>query len=343
VVVGAPVFAVLGAKLARRALLMGLIALFAVGNIASALAPGYLPLVFLRFLTGLPHGAYFGVAALVAASMVAGDKRAQAVSRMMLGLTIANVIGAPLATWFGQFLSWRAAYGTVGAIGAVTVVLLARYVPNIQAGAGASPLRELGALGRKQVWLTLGVAAIGSGGMFSVYTYVAPTLINVTGLPLFAVPIALSVWGIGMVLGNLIGARLADRALTPTIFGLLLWNAVILVLYWLDAGSVWMVLPTILLLGTGFALVPALQTRLMDVAADAQTLAASLNHSALNIANALGAWLGGLVIATGYGWAATGWVGAVLAVFGVALFAVSVGGGAPDSAPNRIAPEDAPL
>src|ERR1700736_940375 len=321
VVVGAPVIAVLAAKLSRRMLLLALMTVFAAGNVASALAPDYGWLVVLRFLTGLPHGAYFGVASLVAARMAQPNQRARAVGRVMLGLAVATLLGVPLATSFGQTLGWRAAFVAVGAIGALATLLIWRFVPADRADADASPLRELGALRRLQVWLTLG---IGAGGMFAVFSYITPTLVEVAGIREGLVPFVLCVFGTGMIIGNVAGSRLADRALLPTMGGLLVWNATVLGLLVFTAGHAWLAVTNVLLIGTGFAIVPGLQTRLMDVAADAQTLAAALNHSAFNIANALGAWTGGLAIAAGYGWTSTGWVGTSFALGGLGVFAMSL-------------------
>jgi DHA1 family inner membrane transport protein len=324
VVVGAPLIAVGAARWPRHRLLLVLMTCFAVGNVASALSPSYISLMVVRFLAGLPHGAYFGVASLVSASLVPVSERARAVGRMMLGLTGATLAGVPLATWMGQSHSWRAAYVLVAAIGFAAVVLIYRFVPRAPPVAGASPMRELKALGRGQVWLTLGVGSVGFGGLFCVYSYITPTLTQVSGLPLRYVPYVLAVFGVGMILGNLLGAWLADRALTRTIGGLLIWNAVVLGLFSITAGHARLITIVVLLVGTGVAIVPALQIRLMDVAQDAQTLAAALNHSAFNIANALGAWLGGLAIAGGLGWASTGWVGALLALGGLLIFGVSL-------------------
>jgi DHA1 family inner membrane transport protein len=324
VVVGAPLIAVGAARWPRHRLLLLLMACFVVGNLASAVAPGYVSLIVVRFLAGLPHGAYFGVASLVSASLVPASERARAVGRMMLGLTGATLAGVPLATWIGQSLSWRAAYVLVAAIGVAAWLLIYRCVPRAPPVAGASPARELNALRRIQVWLTLGVGSIGFGGLFCVYSYITPTLTEVSGLPIRYVPYVLAVFGVGMILGNLIGSWLADRALMRTIGGLLIWNAVVLGLFSITASHVLLLTMTVLLVGTGVAIVPALQIRLMDVAKCAQTLAASLNHSAFNIANALGAWLGGIAIAGGLGWASTGWVGALLALAGFLIFTVSL-------------------
>lgn len=320
VVIGAPVIATLAARLSRRTLLLLLMVLFAVGNIASALSSSYGNLMVFRFISGLPHGAYFGVASLVAASMADVGQRAKAVGRVMLGLTLATLLGSPLATWIGQLMGWRAAFVMVGVIGALTALLVMLWLPKDKVEDGASPLRELGALKRKQVWLTLGIAAVGSGGLFAVFSYIAPTLIHQTGMSPASVPLVLIVFGVGMILGNIFGSRLADRSLMGTIVGVLIWNVVILTTFYLVADIAWATVLVVLLTGGSFALVPALQTRLMDVAEDAQTLAAALNHSAFNIANALGAWLGGVSIAAGFGWSSTGWVGAGLAAGGILLF-----------------------
>ncbi|MBJ7417732.1 MAG: MFS transporter, partial [Niveispirillum sp.] len=309
VVVGAPVIAVLAAKLSRRTLLIALMVVFALANTASALAPTYEAMLAFRFLSGLPHGAYFGVAALVASGLVPVNRRAQAVARVMLGLTIATIIGVPLANGIGQMVGWRWGFALVGALGVTTVTLLTLYAPKDRPLPGASPLRELSALGQRQVWLTLGIGAIGFGGMFCVYTYLASTMMEVTGVAPATVPLALAVFGVGLTVGNLAGAWAADRALMPSVGGILLWSAGSLALFTFAVHDLWSVMVTIFMIGCGGGLGTGLQTRLMDVARDAQTLAAALNHSAFNFANALGPWLGGLAIAGGYGWASTGLVG----------------------------------
>ena len=324
VVVGAPVIAALAAKMSRRTLLLLLMTVFAVGNITSAMAPSFQSFALLRFVTGLPHGAYFGVAALVAASMVPAHRRARAVGQVMLGLTVATLIGTPIATFLGQLLNWRAAFMLVGGIGALTVLLIALFQPKDTVEEGASILRELGALRRVQVWLALAVAAVGFGGMFSIFTYIASTTIDVAGMPVGMVPVVLALFGIGMNVGNVVGSRLADISLKGTIGGMLVFNIVIMSLFSLTAASPLMLCICVFLIGCGFAACPAVQTRLMDVAADAQTLAAASNHSAFNIANALGAWLGGLVISWGYTAASTGYVGAVLSFAGLLVFGLAV-------------------
>ncbi|MEH3085774.1 MAG: MFS transporter [Xylophilus ampelinus] len=333
VVLGAPLLAVLTAGWGRRRLLVALMAAFALGNFASALAPGYLSLNLLRFLTGLPHGTYFGVAALVAASLAPPGRRARAVGQVMLGLTVATLVGVPIAAWLGQLMGWRAAFAFVGAIGLLSAALVRRHVPDLPAQPGASALRELGALRRKQVWLTLGIGAIGFGGLFAVFSYIKPLLTEVTGVPPGWVPVFLALFGLGMVSGNLVGARLADKSLMRTIGGLLAWSVLVLSAFHFTAHHVAAVAVNVFLVGTIVAIGPALQIRLMDVAGDAQTLAAALNHSAFNMANALGAWLGGLAIAAGLGWTSTGWVGTLLAVAGIGIFAWAAASGRDGGAP----------
>ena len=324
VVLGAPVLAVLGARQPRRRLLILLMLGFALGNGLSALAPSYGWLLLARFLSGLPHGAYFGVGALVAASLVPPRKRAQAVSLMMLGLTVATIVGVPLANVLGQWAGWRWGFALVSVLALMTAALVSRQLPAGQALTGVGPWRELGALARRQVWLTLGIGAVGFGGLFAVYTYLASTLLEVTAAGPSALPLALGVFGLGMTVGTLVCAWLADRALMPSVGGILLWSAAALALYPWAAQRMATLLPVIFLIGCGGGLGAVLQTRLMDVAGEAQTLAAALNHSAFNAANALGPWLGGLAIAAGHGWTSTGWVGAALALGGLLVWGVAL-------------------
>ena len=324
VVIGAPVFAVLGARLPRRTLLISLMGVFALGNGLSAVAPNYHWMLVFRFLSGLPHGAYFGVAALVATSLVPENRRTTAVGRMFLGLTLATIVGVPMANWLGQAIGWRWSFGLVALMGVVTMTFVWRLAPYEPAHPESSPLRELGALRHTQVWLTLGIGAIGFGGMFAVYTYLADVLGEVTGVSAHAVPIVLSIFGVGLTIGNLLVPIFADRALMRTAGGILVWSAVALAVFPLVAGNVWLLTLDVFLIGLGGALGTVLQTRLMDVAEDAQGLAAALNHSAFNTANALGPFLGGLAIAAGYGWTSPGWVGSLLALCGLVLWFASV-------------------
>jgi len=324
VVVGAPIMTVLGARVPRRRLLIILMAMFTVFNGLTGLSPSYHWMLVFRFLAGLPHGAYFGVAALVASSLVPPNRRTRAVGQMFLGLTFATVVGVPLASWLGQAVGWRWAFALVAVLGVATMSAVAVFAPEVPADKDASPLRELGALKRSQVWFTLAIGAIGFGGMFAVYTYLADILIAVTHMPLHTVPWIIGVFGIGLTAGNMVVPAFADRALMPTAGGLLLWSAITLALFPFAAGNVWTLGIDVFFIGIGGALGTVLQTRLMDVAGDAQSLAASLNHSAFNTANALGPFLGGLAIAHGYGWTSPGWVGALLALGGLAIWAASI-------------------
>jgi DHA1 family inner membrane transport protein len=324
VVVGAPLLAVSAAKLARRTQLILLMTMFALFNGLSAVAPSYHWMLLFRFLSGLPHGAYFGIAMLVAASLVPDGKRTQAVGRVMLGLTVATIIGVPLANWLGQAVGWRWGFGVVALLALLTVILVAAFAPRDRAEPGASPLTELGALANGRVWLTLGIGAIGFGGLFCVYTYLASTMLAVTGSSAAMIPAALAVFGLGMTAGSIIAPPFADRALMPTAAGLLVWSAAALLLYPLAALHFWSLCLDVFAIGFSGALGIVLQTRLMDVAGKAQALAAALNHSAFNTANALGPLLGGMAIAAGYGWTSTGWVGALLALGGLAILGVAV-------------------
>lgn len=324
VVVGAPLIAAAFARTDRRTMLVGTMAIFALANLACAIASNYGLVIVARFVAGLPHGAYFGLAMLVAASLVPPNRRAAAVARVLLGLSIANVVGVPFATWVGQVAGWRAAFVIVAALGGATALLARLSLHATPAADGASPLTELGALGRLQVWLTLGIAAIGFGGLFAVYSYVAPTLIFVTHLTEHDVPLILSVIGVGMVCGNLFGGWLTDRGVMRAILIIMLLNIAALALFALSAHHWLAAAINLFMIGFGgLALGPALQTRLMDVAADAQSLAAAINHSAFNIANALGAWIGGVAIAAGWGWTSTGPIGAGLAVAGTVILLLS--------------------
>jgi MFS transporter, DHA1 family, inner membrane transport protein len=321
VVIGAPVLAAIFARTGRRAMLVGLMGFFAIANLLCAVASSYGLVVTARFMAGLPHGAYFGIASLVAASLVPPDKRAQAVARMMLGLSSANVVGVPFATWVGQLAGWRAAFVVVAVIGLATAILCRIALRPMPAPEHASPLTELSALRRGQVWLTLGIAAIGFGGVFAVYSYITPLLTNVTGMAESSVPLILSVIGVGMVAGSLFGGWLADQGIMRAIWITLTLNVVALGLVTISAHN--SIAVTVNMFFVGFAALsigPALQTRLMDVAPDAQALAAALNHSAFNTANALGAWLGGIAIAAGLGWTSTGPIGALLALGGLAIW-----------------------
>jgi MFS transporter, DHA1 family, inner membrane transport protein len=326
VVIGAPLIAALTARVPRKTLLLSLMAVFTLGNLASVVAPSYQTLMLARFVAGLPHGAYFGVAALAAALLMGPQNRAKAVAHVMCGLTVATVVGVPIASWLGQTLGWRSAFGLVVAVGIVTVTALSVWLPaQLRSMQITSPLTELGALKRMQVWLALLVGMIGFGGMFAVYTYISTTMTDVAGLPRALIPVALMVFGLGMVVGNLVGGRLADQSVIRALYLSLGALGVVLAVFVLASHNPWTALLVLFGIGaSGSAVAPALQTRLMDVAHDAQTLAAALNHSSLNIGNATGAWVGGLVIAAGYGYSAPAAAGAVLAGAGLLVLTVSV-------------------
>jgi DHA1 family inner membrane transport protein len=324
VVIGAPLIAVLGARLPRRGLLVGLMVVFLAGNAATAFASSYGTLMVARFVSGLPHGAYFGVASLVAAGLVPAERRGRAVSRVLLGLAVANVAGVPAATWLGQHAGWRSAYLLVAVLAAVTIVMVALLVPGAPGDPTATGRKELQAFRDPQVLLTLLAGAIGFGGMFAMYTYIAPTVTGVAGLSSDVVPLYLLAFGLGMVVGTPLAGRLADWSILRTIaIGMV---SMMLVLLLFTVTSAWF-LPGLL---TTFAVsvltslvAVGLQMRLMQVAGDAQTIGAAMNHSALNLANALGAWLGGVVIAAGYGYRAPSFVGAGLSLLGLLVLLAS--------------------
>jgi MFS transporter, DHA1 family, inner membrane transport protein len=326
VVVGAPLLAIVGARVSRQRMLLWLMASFAIGNLGSALAPTYGTLMIARFVSGLPHGAFFGIGAVVGASLVQPHRRAWAVSMMMTGLTVANIVGVPLGTLLGQEVGWRWPYVAVALIGLATFAATVAWVPRDAPSMHATVARELSALRLLQVWLALLIGAVGFGGMFAAYTYITPTLTNLAGFSERAVTVLLAVYGVGMTVGMMFGGRLADKALARTLVGGLVYAAVVLGTFgWLVTNQVTAVIGVFLLGTVGSLIVPALQTRLMDVAREGQSLAGALNHSTLNIANAAGAWLGGLVLAAGYGYEWPARVGVVLAVAGLFVCAVSFG------------------
>lgn len=324
VVVGAPLIAITAARWPRKKLLYCLLLMVMTGYLFSAFAWNYSSLMLARFISGLPHGAWYAVAGMSASVMVPATQRTQFTGYVMLGLAAANVAGVPAITWFGQHAGWRIAFLFIAVGALLTAAMLYFFVPTTPPDCHASPLNELSTLINLQLWLTLAAAAVGFGGMFAVYSFITPTLTQVSHFSLSEVPGALSLWGIGMVCGNILGARMADKSLIPALFLMLFWNIICLSLFALVAESKWSVLLTLFLLGNGFALVPAFQTRLMAIASSAQTLAASLNHSAFNLSNAIGASLGGMAVSTGASWASTGWVGASLAMGGVVLMFLSV-------------------
>ena len=331
VVVGAPLLAGATVKLPRRTVLVALMGVFALGNLLSALAPEIGSLMAVRFLTGLPHGAFFGAASVAAAGMVGRDRRATAVSRVFLGLTIANVVGVPLGTLLGQAAGWRATFGVVGLIGLVAVAGIAAFVPAAApAATGKGALRtEMATLRHPQVVLSLAAVIFGFGAMFAVYSYVSPMLTEVGGFSTATVTLLLAVVGLGMTAGSVLGGRAADRAPMATLYVCLLALAGVLVSFVVTVHHP--VLAVLSLFGAGMfslALGPAIQTRILDLVGSmggAPTMASAAIQSASNIANSLGAWLGGMVIAAGLGYLAPTIVGATLAVVGLAVLIFSGG------------------
>lgn len=321
VVIGAPLITAFTGRIPRRRLLLILMAAFVVGNALSMFDSSYTMLLVARFLAGLPHGAYFSVAGLSAASMAPEGQRGRAVAFVGMGLSVATVIGVPAAQLLGTSLGWHAAYGLVTAIGVVTLVSLWFLMPHMSRMAATSPLTELGALRRSQVWLTLAIGSVGFGGMFAVYTYISWTMTEQAGMPDSLIWVVLMAYGVGMVIGNYVGGRLADWNVDRGILLALICIVVVLIGFYFTshhpvAGTI-----NFGLVGFfGSTLVPSLQVRLMDVAGRAQTLAASLNHSALNIGNAVGASMGGAVIAAGYSYSAPALAGALLATAAIGIW-----------------------
>ncbi|WP_318198839.1 MFS transporter [Streptomyces sp. MCL20-2] len=324
VVLGAPLLTGLGSRVPRKKMLLLLMALFTIGNLASALAPDFGWLVAGRLLAGLPHGAFFGVGAVVAARLVSEGRQARAVATMFLGLTVANIVGVPAATLLGQHLGWRATFLVVGAIGLAAMAALARLVPRIPVEAHQDVRRELRALGNRQVLLGLLTAVFGFAGVFAVYSYLSAMTTKAMGFGESSVTLVLALFGIGMTLGALAAGPLTDRALRPTLYGSLGALAVVLVAFPFTVHVPWAALTMVVLLGAvGFMTTTPLQMLVMNKAKDAPTLASASNHSAFNLANAGGAWLGGVAIAAGWGWTSPALVGAVLAVAGLAIAATA--------------------
>lgn len=320
VVVGAPILTALGAKVPRKTMVLWLMAFFTLANLSSIFAANYEWMLVSRFLSGLPHGAYFGIAAILAGTLVPASMRGRAIAWVMLGLSVANVVGVPVVTFLGQSFGWRWMFAVVGLVGALTWISIRVFVPMAPAVEGASIRNELSALRSGQVWMAMLTGIIGFGGFFAVYSYISPILTDVTGLSIKVVPLVLGLYGIGMVVGSLIGGRLADWSVMGAIYVATSAMVLFMALFGLVATHTAPTLILVFILGTtGSLLVPALQALLMDSAPHAQSLAASLNHSALNVANALGAALGAAVITAGLGYRAPAFLGAGLALLGLLL------------------------
>ncbi|WP_423493797.1 MFS transporter [Microbacterium esteraromaticum] len=324
VVIGAPTIAGFAARFPRHRVMIVLAIALTVFNALTVVLPTFELVALSRLLAGLPHGAYFGIGALVAADVMGPGNRAKGVAFILTGLTLANVIGVPLGTFLGQQWGWRTAFAVVTLVFAVGALCIALFVPAHPGSPGRTMREELGVFRSTQVWFALAVGAIGFGGFFAVYSYIAPVVTEVAGAAEWTVPIVLVLMGVGMTVGNLIGGHLADIDLRRT----LLWGlaAMTVVFVVLAMVSAWIVTLSALVLVVGIVssvLSPTIQTRLMDVAGDNQSIAAALNHSALNVGNSLGAFLGGAVIAAGWGFTAPSWVGAALAAGGLLIALLS--------------------
>ncbi|MEV7420462.1 MFS transporter [Streptomyces sp. NPDC089919] len=325
VVAGAPLMTALGTKVSRKRMLMLLMGLFVLGNLLSAVAPAFGLMLAGRVVASLAHGAFFGIGAVVAAELVAPERKAGAIAMMFTGLTVANVVGVPLGTWLGQAAGWRATFAVVAALGVAGLLGIARLVPELPRPEGVRLRHELAAFRNVQVLLAMAMTVLGFGGVFAAITYITPTLTGVTGFAESSVTWLLVLFGLGMVAGNLIGGRFADRALMPMLYVSLGALSVVLALFTVTAHHKAAAAVTLVLIGAlGFATVPPLQKRVLDQAAGAPTLASAMNIGAFNLGNALAAWLGGLVITAGHGYTAPSWVGAALAA-GALLLALTSG------------------
>ncbi len=324
VVFGAPLLAVATAKLSRKTVLIGLMFFYAIANASSALFSNFNVLVMLRFISGLPHGAYFGLATMVASSMVEAKESSKAVGSVMLGLTIATVLGAPGATWIGQLIGWQVAFVLVGAIASLCCLLIWKFLPAVSNVPQTSPLRELRALKQKQVWILLVMVSVGSSGLFSIFAYIKSTLIHVSGISIDWVPFIMPLIGLGMVVGNLFGPKFAVKVGTSRmIFFSMLWSAFVFFLFFFLSQTPSTAALGCFLIGTSFASMPSIQTKIMDVSVHGKILAGALMQSAFNIANALGAESGALVLKLGYSHKYTAVLGGVLALFGLLIFCFS--------------------
>ncbi|MFJ1748880.1 MFS transporter [Streptomyces sp. NPDC088116] len=324
VMVGAPIMTVLGTRMSRKNMLMLLMGLFIVGNVISAVAPVFAVMLIGRVVASLAHGAFFGIGSVVAAELVAPEKRAGAISLMFTGLTVANVVGVPLGTFVGQSAGWRVTFLIVAVLGVVGLAGVAKLVPDLPKPEGVRLRHEMAALTNPQVLLAMAMTVLGFGGVFAAITYIAPMMTEVSGYADSSVTWLMVLFGLGMVAGNLVGGRYADRRLMPMLFTALGGLAVVLALFTVGAPNKAVAAVAVFLIGAlGFATVPPLQKRVLDYAHDAPTLASAANIGAFNLGNALSAWLGGIVISAGYGYTAPNAVGAVLAAAALVLAFVS--------------------
>ncbi|MBD0419331.1 MFS transporter [Streptomyces sp. TRM S81-3] len=313
VVIGAPLLTVLGTKVSRKKMLMFLMALFVVGNTLSALAPSFGLMLVGRVVASLAHGAFFGIGSVVAADLVAPEKKASAISLMFMGLTVANIVGVPGGTSIGQAAGWRVTFLIVAALGVIGFLGVARLVPETGRPESQDVRREFAAFKNVQVWLAMAMTVLGYGGVFAAITYITPMMTEVAGYTEGAVTWLLVLFGIGMFLGNLLGGKFADRRLMPMLFTALAGLSAALLLFTATAHDKVLAAITLTVIGAlGFATVPPLQKWVLDQASAAPTLASAANIGAFNLGNALAAWLGGIVIAAGLGYTSPNWVGALL-------------------------------
>lgn len=321
---GAPILAVATARLNRRTALLLLIGIFIVGNFLCAIAPSYDLLMAARIATALCHGAFFGLGSVVAAQVVRREKRAQAIALMFTGLTLANVLGVPFGTALGQALGWRATFWAVVAIGVAAAIALYAWLPRDIASPRASLMQEARTLGRPQVLLAMVMSVLASASLFSVFTYIAPILENVTRESPHQVTWALVVFGAGLTLGNFVGGRLGDWRLMPSVIGIFVLLIGILSLFTLTDRQAWLALPTLFVWGAlTFALVSPLQMRVMNEATGAPNLASTLNQGAFNLGNASGAFVGGRALTDGFTYGGIAWIGAALATVGLMFSVIS--------------------
>lgn len=325
VMLGAPLMTLTTGRVPRRALLIGLMAIFTLGNLIAALSTSYEMLLVARLITSLNHGAFFGVGSIVAASLVPENRRAGAVAAMFMGLTIANVVGVPLATWAGDLVGWRAAFWGIAVLGIIAMAALRLTLPKVAADAGGDMASELKVLGRGPVLLALALTVISSTAMFTVFTYIAPILQQETGASIGFVTSMLVTYGVGLTVGNWLGGRFADRSVDRTLIVTLVALTVLLVAF---AALMPLAVPTVVVIFlwgvASFALVPPLQMRVMEAASDAPNLASAVNIGAFNLGNAIGAALGGAVIAGGLGYPAVALAGAAASASGLALVLLMV-------------------
>lgn len=319
VMLGAPLMTLTTGRMRRRTLLIALAAIFTLGNLLAAVSNSYGMLLVARIITSLNHGAFFGVGSIVAASVVPPGRSAGAVAAMFMGLTIANVVGVPLATWVGEQMGWRAAFWGIAGLGVVTMVALRLTLPDRPAPTDGSPLSELRVLTRGSVLAALGLTVLGSSAMFTVFTYITPILRSETGASVEFITAMLVTYGIGLTVGNWLGGRFADRSVDRTLIATLAGLTTVLIAFAFLMPFKAPTIPLIFLWGVAsFALVPPLQVRVMNAASDAPNLASAVNIGAFNLGNAIGAALGGGVIAAGLGYPGVALAGAVMAALGLA-------------------------